>query len=243
MNILSRRGMLAGLAGVGLAGAVFPGGRSAFGQAAEGPFKLEPLPYGYDKNAPHIDAKTMELHHDKHHASYVEKLNQAVAGHDELAGKPLQEILANLESVPEDVRKAVRNNGGGHANHSMFWQVMGGSGGAPSGDLAAAIDRDLGGLESFKAAFNKAGADQFGSGWVFVTVTDGGQLALTTRPNQDTPIMDGQRVLFGNDVWEHAYYLTYQNRRAAYLEAWWNVVDWDKLAERYAAAQAGTLTI
>jgi Fe-Mn family superoxide dismutase len=243
MTKLTRRFALAGLAATGLIGARLPGGRPAFAQTAEGPFKLDPLPYGYDQNEPHIDKQTMELHHDKHHASYVEKLNQAVSGHGELASKPLQEILANLDSVPEDVRKAVRNNGGGHANHTMFWQVMGGSGGAPSGDLATAIDRDLGGFEAFKAAFNKAGADQFGSGWVFVTVTGDGALALTSRPNQDTPLMDGQLVLFGNDVWEHAYYLKYQNRRAAYLDAWWNVVNWNVVAERYAAAKSGTLTI
>lgn len=241
--MLSRRHAFMSLAGAGLVGATLIGGRQALAQASAGPFELPPLPYGYDKNAPHIDARTMELHHDKHHATYVEKLNQAVSGHGELASQPLHEILAKLDSVPEDVRKAVRNNGGGHANHSMFWQVMGGSGGTPSGELAQAIDRDLGGFDAFKTAFNKAGADQFGSGWVFVTVTGEGALALTSRPNQDTPLMDGQRVLFGNDVWEHAYYLTYQNRRAAYLEAWWNVVDWEKVAGRYAAAKAGTLTI
>ncbi|HEX2529657.1 MAG TPA: superoxide dismutase, partial [Geminicoccus sp.] len=155
----------------------------------------------------------------------------------------LPELLADLGSLPDDIRTAVRNNGGGHANHTMFWQVMGGSGGAPDGELAAAIERDLGGLEKLKSDFNTAGGKVFGSGWVFVTVTREGALALTTRPNQDTPIMDGQLVLFGNDVWEHAYYLTYQNRRPAYLEAWWNVVDWTRVAERYAAAKGGTLTI
>ncbi|MBX6746672.1 MAG: superoxide dismutase, partial [Acetobacteraceae bacterium] len=145
--------------------------------------------------------------------------------------------------VPESVRTAVRNNAGGHANHSMFWEIMGGKGGAPTGELAQAIDRDLGGLDKLKADFNAMGARVFGSGWVFVTVDRNGKLALTSRPNQDTPLMDGGRVLMGNDVWEHAYYLKYQNRRPDYLAAWWNVVDWDKVASRYAAAKAGRLTI
>jgi Fe-Mn family superoxide dismutase len=137
----------------------------------------------------------------------------------------------------------VRNNGGGHANHTMFWQIMGGSGGEPSGELKSAVDRDLGGLQKLQGDFNAAGEKQFGSGWVFVTVDRSGKLGLTTRPNQDTPLMDGQRVLMGNDVWEHAYYLKYQNRRADYLKAWWNVLDWNRIGERYAAARAGTLTI
>ena len=152
-------------------------------------------------------------------------------------------VLAKLGDVPEAVRTAVRNNGGGHANHTMFWQIMGGSGGVPDGDLKAAVDRDLGGLEKLQEQFNAAGLRVFGSGWVFITVAPDGKLALTTKPNQDTPLMDGQRVLMGNDVWEHAYYLKYQNRRADYLKAWWSVVDWNKVAARYAAAKAGTLTI
>ncbi|WP_027135481.1 superoxide dismutase [Geminicoccus roseus] len=243
MSILSRRHALAGLAGAGFVGSLALWARPVLAQASGGPFELPPLPYAFDKNAPHIDTQTMGLHHDKHHASYVEKLNAAVSGHGELADKPLPEILANLGSVPENIRTAVRNNGGGHANHSMFWQVMGGSGGAPSGELAEAVDRDLGGVEQMKSDFNKAGGGVFGSGWVFVTVTQDGTLALTTRPNQDTPLMDGHQVLFGNDVWEHAYYLNYQNRRPAYLEAWWNVVNWDAIAQRYADAKAGTLTL
>jgi superoxide dismutase, Fe-Mn family len=215
----------------------------AFAQAPSGPFKLDPLPYPANKNEPHIDAQTMEIHHGRHHAAYVNNLNGIAAQHGQLGQTPLHELLAKLNDVPEAVRAAVRNNGGGHANHTMFWQIMGGSGGEPQGELKAAIDRDLGGMQKFQDDFNAAGGRVFGSGWVFVTVARDGKLALVTKPNQDTPLMDGQRVLLGNDVWEHAYYLKYQNRRADYLKAWWNVVDWPKVAERYAAAKAGQLTI
>ena len=155
----------------------------------------------------------------------------------------LQDILAKLSEMPEAVRGALRNNGGGHANHAMFWTVMGGKGGAPDGDLLAAVTRDLGGMDKLKADFNRAGLTQFGSGWAFVTVDKDGKLAILNRPNQDTPLMEGKRVLFGNDVWEHAYYLKYQNRRADYLASWWNVVNWAEVAKRYAAAKAGTLDI
>ena len=210
---------------------------------AAGPFTLPALPYGFDANEPTIDAETMQLHHDKHHAAYVANLNAALKDHGELAGLPLEALLARIAEVPDGVRQAVRNNAGGHANHSMFWQVMGGKGGAPGGELAAAIDRDLGGFETMKVVFGKAGVGQFGSGWVFVTVGQDGRLALVTRPNQDTPLMEGGRVLFGNDLWEHAYYLKYRNRRADYLAAWWAVVNWDAVAERYAAARAGGLGI
>jgi superoxide dismutase, Fe-Mn family len=185
----------------------------------------------------------MELHHGQHHAAYVRNLNAAVAQAGEAGKMPLQDMLANLSQVPEAVRGMIRNNGGGHANHTMFWQIMGGSGGEPAGELKSAIDRDLGGPAKMREAFNDAGARLFGSGWVFVTVARDGKLALVTRPNQDTPLMDGARVLLGNDVWEHAYYLKYQNRRPEYLGAWWNVVNWDKVAERYEAAKAGRLTI
>ena len=208
-----------------------------------GPYKLDPLPYPAAKNEPYIDAQTMEIHHDRHHAAYVNNLNGVMAQQPDLARRPLHELLARLDSVPEAVRTAVRNNGGGHANHTMFWQIMGGAGGQPKGDLKAAIDRDFGGLDKLQEQFNTAGTRVFGSGWVFVTVSKPGQLALVTKPNQDTPLMEGQRVLFGNDVWEHAYYLKYQNRRPDYLTAWWNVVSWDKVAERYAAAKSGTLNI
>ncbi|UVF18553.1 superoxide dismutase [Microvirga terrae] len=237
--MLSRRHLLTG-ATLLAASAAIP---RAWAQAPSGPFKLDPLPYAPSKNEPHIDAQTMEIHHDRHHAAYVNNLNTALAQNAEAAKMPLQDMLANLSKVPESIRTAVRNNGGGHANHTMFWQIMGGSGGEPSGELKAAIDRDLGGFQKFQADFNTAGERQFGSGWVFVTVARDGKLALTTRPNQDTPLMDGQRVLMGNDVWEHAYYLKYQNRRPDYLKAWWNVLDWNRIGQRYAAAKSGTLTV
>ena len=209
--------------------------------APSGPFTLPPLPYAPRALEPHIDAQTMMLHHDRHHAAYVANLNAALKDAPALAALPIQELLLRVNEAPEPVRAALRNNGGGHANHTMFWQVMGGTGGPPAGELGAAIDRDLGGYEAMKAAFNRAGLGQFGSGWVFVTVDRAGKLAMTTRPNQDTPLMDGGRVLFGNDVWEHAYYLKYQNRRADYLNAWWNVISWDRVSARLGAAQAGTL--
>ncbi len=210
---------------------------------ASQPFKLAPLPYAFAALQPHIDARTMEIHHGKHHAAYVDNLNAALKDHSQVAAMPLPVMLAKLGELPEAIRTAVRNNGGGHANHTMFWQIMGPGGGAPEGELAAAIDRDLGGLEKMKEAFNTAGVKQFGAGWVFVTVTGDGKLAIVAKPNQDTPLMDGGRVLFGNDVWEHAYYLNYENRRADYLKAWWNVVNWKAVGERYAAAKAGKLAI
>jgi Fe-Mn family superoxide dismutase len=240
MHSISRRSALAGLASCAVAAAAAP--RFAFAQAT-GPFKLDPLPYANDALKPYIDAKTMEIHHDRHHAAYVNNLNAAAKGHSEVTAKPLHEILAKLQDVPESIRTAVRNNGGGHANHTMFWQIMGPGGGQPGGELAQAIQRDLGGLDKLQNDFNAAGGRVFGSGWVFVTVTQDGKLAVESKPNQDTPLMEGKRALMGNDVWEHAYYLTYQNRRPDYLKAWWNVVNWNKVAERYAAAKAGTLTI
>ena len=237
--MLSRRHLLTG-ATLLAASAAIP---RAFAQASSGPFKLDPLPYAPSKNEPHIDAQTMELHHGKHHASYVNNLNAALSQNGDLAKMPLHEMLAKIGELPESVRTAVRNNGGGHANHTMFWQIMGGSGGEPSGELKSAIDRDLGGFQKFQADFNTAGEKQFGSGWVFVTVSRDGKLGIVSKPNQDTPLMDGQMVLMGNDVWEHAYYIKYQNRRAEYLKAWWNVLDWSRIGERYAAAKTGTLTI
>jgi superoxide dismutase, Fe-Mn family len=239
----TRRQFLYGVTAIGLSAAVRPAFAQVPAQAAAGPFRLDPLPYPPNKNEPHVDALTMEIHHDRHHAAYVANLNAAVTQHSEVARLPLHELLAKLNDVPEAIRTAVRNNAGGHANHTMFWQIMGGSGGEPRGDLKTAIDRDLGGFEKFQTTFNEAGGRIFGSGWVFVTVDRDGKLALVTKPNQDTPLMEGQRVLMGNDVWEHAYYLKYQNRRPDYLKAWWNVVDWGKVADRYAAARAGTLTI
>jgi superoxide dismutase, Fe-Mn family len=237
--LITRRAALAGAA----AAAAALGSRVSFAQPPAGPFKLDPLPYANNALEPHIDARTMEIHHDRHHAAYVNNLNTAAKDNPSLGTAPLQDLLAKLQDVPEAVRATVRNSGGGHANHTMFWQIMGSGGGKPNGELAQAIDRDLGGLEKFQNDFNAAGGRVFGSGWVFVTVARDGKLAIETKPNQDTPLMDGKRVLMGNDVWEHAYYLTYQNRRPDYLKAWWNVVNWGKVAERYAAGKAGTLTI
>jgi Fe-Mn family superoxide dismutase len=184
-----------------------------------GPFRLEPLPYPTDSFAPHIDAKTMQIHHDRHHQAYVSSLNVAVKDYSNVASMPLLDILSKLAEMPEAIRTTLRNSGGGHTNHTMFWQVMGPHGGTPAGTLATAIDRGLGGLQKFQDDFDAAGARVFGAGWVFVTVTKDGKLAIETRPSQDTPLMDGGRVLLGNDLWEHAYYLTYQNRRADYLKA------------------------
>ncbi len=240
MAHLTRRIALTGaLAAAGLLAARV---RPVLAQAT-GPFTLPPLPYGFDANEPHIDAMTMQIHHDRHHAAYVANLNAAVKDFPQLASLSVDTLLGRLGDVPEQVRTVVRNNAGGHANHSMFWQVMGGKGGAPTGGLADAIVREFGGMEALKTQFNRAGAEVFGSGWVFVTVNRDGKLALLARPNQDSPLLDGGRVLFGNDVWEHAYYLKYQNRRADYLAAWWNVLDWAKISARYERAKIGTLTL
>jgi Fe-Mn family superoxide dismutase len=217
--------------------------RVAAAQAASGPLTLPPLSYPADANEPHIDALTMTIHHGRHHAAYVANANALLANHPQVAAMDVPTMLAKLAELPEAIRTGIRNNVGGHANHTMFWQIMGGKGGAPSGELAAAIDRDLGGMEKFRTDFNGAGLRVFGSGWTFVTVAPDGTLALAARPNQDTPLMQGGRVLMGNDVWEHAYYLKYQNRRADYLAAWWNVLDWQAIAARYAAAKVGTLGV
>ncbi|HEX7979282.1 MAG TPA: superoxide dismutase [Gemmatimonadaceae bacterium] len=197
-------------------------------------FTLPPLPYPTNALEPHIDAQTMEIHHGKHHNAYVTNLNAALEKAPELASKSLEDLLRNLNSVPEAVRTAVRNNAGGHWNHSQFWKTMApNAGGAPTGKLAAAIDAAFGDFEKFKEAFNAAGAGRFGSGWVWL-VNEGGKLAITSTPNQDNPLMDGKPApILGNDVWEHAYYLKYQNRRPDYLKAWWNTVNWDEVAKRY----------
>jgi superoxide dismutase, Fe-Mn family len=198
-------------------------------------YTVPDLPYAYDALEPTIDQATMEFHHDKHHQAYVDKVNGALEG-TEWADKPIEEVIKNLGDVPEEKRTAVRNHGGGHYNHTLFWESMGpGKGGAPSGDLAAAIDEAFGSFDEFKSKFEAAGAGQFGSGWAWLVV-DGGKLAVVSSANQDNPITNGQTPLLGNDVWEHAYYLKYQNKRPAYLSAWWEVVDWDKVAERFAAA-------
>jgi Fe-Mn family superoxide dismutase len=199
-------------------------------------FSVPDLGYAFDALEPHIDARTMEIHHDKHHAAYVTNLNAALEG-TEWAEQSLETVLTSLDSIPEDKRMAVRNNGGGHANHTLFWEIMGPNGGGdPSGDLGDAIADAFGGVAELKAAVNDAGVKRFGSGWTWL-VWDGTGLAVKSTPNQDTPVMDGDAPLLGIDVWEHAYYLNYQNRRPDYLEAWWNVVNWDAVAANLAAAR------
>ena len=197
------------------------------------PFTLPPLPYPTNALEPHIDAQTMEIHHDKHHGAYVNNLNAALEKAPELQGKSLDDLLKNLNAVPESIRTAVRNNGGGHWNHSMFWQIMSPKGGgAPGGKLAEAINTSFGDFEKFKEQFNAAGAARFGSGWAWL-VNDGGKLSIVSTPNQDNPIMDGKPApILGLDVWEHAYYLKYQNRRPDYIDAWWNVVNWAEINKR-----------
>lgn len=242
---LSRRSLL----GLGAAAATLAAAPRVWAQAAApaapaGPFSLPRRAYDAAALEPHIDAATMDIHYNRHHAAYVAGLNNVAKNHGVLAQTPLQQLLGDLGKVPEAARVAVRNAGGGHANHAMFWEIMGpGAGGAPTGDVAAAITRDLGGFDKFKADFETAGLRVFGSGWAFVTVSKDGKLAIASKPNQDSPLMDKQMVLLGNDVWEHAYYLKYQNRRGDYLKSWWNVVNWTKVNERYAAAKAGKLAL
>jgi Fe-Mn family superoxide dismutase len=197
-------------------------------------YTLPPLPYAFDALEPHIDARTMEIHHDKHHAAYVNNLNNALKDHPELAAKPVNELIADLSAVPEAVRTAVRNNGGGHSNHTFFWEIMGsGKGVAPVGKLAEAITKTFGSYDDFKAKFEDAGVKRFGSGFVWLIVNKQGQLEIISLPNQDSPYMDGNKPVIANDVWEHAYYLHYQNRRPDYLKAWWNVVNWDHAEQNY----------
>jgi Fe-Mn family superoxide dismutase len=200
-------------------------------------FELPPLPYAKDALEPHIDALTMEIHHDRHHATYVTNLNNALKDSPELQNMSIEELVANLDKVPEAARTAVRNNGGGHANHSLFWDVLGPNGGAPTGELAAAIDSAFGSLDELKKQMATAGAGRFGSGWAWLVADSGGKLSITSTPNQDTPLMEGKTPIFGIDVWEHAYYLKYQNKRPDYLAAIFNVVNWDAVAKRYAAAK------
>jgi superoxide dismutase, Fe-Mn family len=193
---------------------------------------LPALPYAFDALEPHIDTKTMEIHHGKHHQAYVTNLNAALDKHPELHAKSVEELLKDISAVPEDIRTAVRNNGGGHANHSMFWQVMGPSaGGAPTGAIAEAINSSFGGVDKLKEEVKKAGVGRFGSGWAWV-LDQGGKLVVESSANQDSPLMEGKKIVFGVDVWEHAYYLKYQNRRPDYLDAWWNVVNWDAINKR-----------
>ena len=201
-------------------------------------FELPALPYATNALEPHIDARTMEIHHGKHHNTYITNLNKALENYPELQSKSIEELIGNLDAIPEAIRTAVRNNGGGHANHTLFWQIMGpGKGGEPSGELGAAIQSTFGDFASFKEKFAAAGTGRFGSGWAWLVADKGGALSITSTPNQDTPVMEGKTPILGLDVWEHAYYLNYQNRRPDYIGAWWNVVNWDEVAKLYATAK------
>ena len=203
-------------------------------------FSVPPLPYAYDALEPHIDKATMEFHHDKHHQAYVDNLNKAIQGQSQFENLPVEDLLRRINEVPAEIRTAVQNNGGGHANHSMYWQIMKpNGGGTPTGELADAINSTFGSFDNFKTAFNDAGTTRFGSGWAWLVLGQDGKLAVISTANQDSPLMSGQFPIMGNDVWEHAYYLKYQNRRADYLNAWWNVVNWDEVARRYSQAKSG----
>ncbi|CAM3808405.1 superoxide dismutase [Mesobacillus zeae] len=200
-------------------------------------FELPQLPYAYDALEPNIDKETMNIHHTKHHNTYVTNLNNALEGNTELSSKSVEEVISNLDSVPEAVRTAVRNNGGGHANHSLFWQILSPNGGGePTGEIAEAINQKFGGFEGFKEEFAKAATTRFGSGWAWLAVNNG-ELEVTSTPNQDSPLMDGKTPVLGLDVWEHAYYLKYQNRRPEYINSFWNVINWDEVNKRYASAK------
>jgi superoxide dismutase, Fe-Mn family len=199
-------------------------------------YELPPLPYDYSALEPYIDAETMKLHHDKHHATYVNNLNAAIEKHPELGKQKPEDLLRNLSEIPEDIRGVVRNNGGGHVNHTMFWSIMKPKGGEAGGKIAEQIKKDFGSLEDFKKLFNETTAKQFGSGWGWLT-WEGGKLKISTSANQDNPISQGHFPILGNDVWEHAYYLKYQNRRPEYLAAWWNTVNWDEVNKRLEHAQ------
>jgi len=237
-TILTRRDALK-VGGLGLMAIAGFKPSQVFAEAlpAEETFTVPPLPYGYDALEPHIDAKTMQIHHDKHHAAYVKNLNDALKTVPDYKYGSIGDILAKLDAVPESIRTAVRNNGGGHANHSLFWTVMAPKGGGEAtGAVAKAIDSQLGGFGKFKESFSKAAVTRFGSGWAWLVAGKGGKLAVTSTPNQDTPISEGLVPLLGLDVWEHAYYLKYQNLRPAYVAAWWNTVNWDEVNRRFSAA-------
>ncbi|MEW9049617.1 MAG: superoxide dismutase [Neobacillus sp.] len=200
-------------------------------------FELPQLPYAYDALEPHIDKETMNIHHTKHHNTYITNVNTALAGNEELLSKSVEELISNLDAVPEAIRTAVRNNGGGHANHSLFWQILSpNGGGAPAGELADAINSKFGSFESFKEEFAKAATTRFGSGWAWLQVSNG-ELEVSSTANQDSPLMEGKTPILGLDVWEHAYYLNYQNRRPDYISSFWNVVNWDEVSKRYSAAK------
>ena len=200
--------------------------------------ELPPLPYDYNALEPYIDEQTMRIHHDKHHGTYVTNVNNALANHPDLAALPVEQLIQNLSRVPEDIRTTVRNNGGGHANHSFFWPIMApNAGGQPSGALAEAINQTFGSFDAFKDQFSKAAAGRFGSGWAWLTMDGSGALRIESTPNQDSPLMEGRTPILGLDVWEHAYYLKYQNRRPEYIAAWWNVVSWPQVGKNYEAAR------
>jgi Fe-Mn family superoxide dismutase len=199
--------------------------------------QLPALPYAHDALEPHIDTQTMEIHHGRHHATYVNNLNAALEAHADLQGKSVEELISNLDALPESIRTAVRNNGGGHANHTLFWEILSpNGGGAPAGELADAINAAFGSFDNFKAEFAKAATTRFGSGWAWLTA-EGGKVAITSTPNQDSPVMEGKTPILGLDVWEHAYYLKYQNKRPDYIGAFWNVVNWDEVSKRFTAAK------
>ena len=201
------------------------------------PYELPKLPYDYSALEPHIDARTMEIHHTKHHQTYVNNLNAAIEKHPEQGERSLEDLLKDLSSVPEDIRTAVRNSGGGHANHSLFWTIMGPGGGEPSGELLEGINSSFGSLDGFKEEFAKAAATRFGSGWAWLSVDGSGNLVVTSTPNQDNPVSEGLKPILGLDVWEHAYYLNYQNRRPDYIASWWNVVNWAQVEANYSASK------
>ncbi len=204
-------------------------------------YELPPLPYDYSALEPYIDTQTMQLHHDKHHAAYVTNVNAALQNNSEFASLPIDELVRRLNDVPENIRTAVRNNGGGHANHSMFWKIMTPNGGGePTGELASAIQQAFGSFDAFKTALNDAGVKRFGSGWTWLVLDRNGKLQVMSTANQDSPLTEGLYPVMGNDVWEHAYYLKYQNRRPEYLNAWWNVVNWNEIARRYTEGRSGT---
>ena len=204
-------------------------------------YEVPPLPYDYSALEPYIDTQTMQLHHDKHHGAYVTNLNAALQNNSEFAALPIDELVRRLNEVPENIRTAVRNNGGGHANHSMFWQIMTPNGGGePGGELGSAIQQAFGSFDAFKAALNDAGVKRFGSGWTWLVLDRNGKLQVMSTANQDSPLTEGLYPVMGNDVWEHAYYLKYQNRRPEYLNAWWNVVNWNEISRRYTEGRSGT---
>jgi Fe-Mn family superoxide dismutase len=204
------------------------------------PYELPPLPYDFNALEPHIDEQTMRIHHDRHHQTYVNNLNAALEKSPNLQNQPIDQLIRNIDQVPESARQAVINNGGGHANHSMFWEIMGpNAGGEPGGALANQINQEFGSFDNFKTQFAAAAAGRFGSGWAWLVVDQNGKLSITSTPNQNNPLMDGQTPLLGLDVWEHAYYLKYQNRRPDYIAAWWNVVNWDAVSKRYQQATQG----